>query len=82
VTLKSDGEDEVHDPGPGIAPEDIERAQQPFVWLEHSRNRDSGGAGFGLDIAANVVKRYHGTLTFAQTTAGFTVSVCLLSATA
>lgn len=77
VLLKSDGLVEICDPGPGIAPEDIERALQPFVRLEHSRNRDTGGTGLGLSIAASVIKRHQGTMTFLQGPAGFTVSVYL-----
>jgi signal transduction histidine kinase len=77
VVLKSDGLVEICDPGPGIAPEDIERALQPFVRLENSRNRDTGGTGLGLAIAASVIKRHQGTLTFSQGSTGFTVSVFL-----
>ncbi len=82
VTLKADGVVEIHDPGPGIAPEDMEQAMQPFVRLEHSRNRDTGGTGLGLAIAGNVVRRHRGTLTFSRSSAGFRVSVSLPSATA
>ncbi len=77
VVLKADGKVAIHDPGPGIAPEDIERALQPFVRLEYSRNRDTGGTGLGLSIAASVIKRHQGTLTFSQGSTGFTVSVRL-----
>jgi signal transduction histidine kinase len=50
---------EVRDTGPGIAPDDMERAFQPFVRLEESRNRDTGGVGLGL-TSARTVARAHG----------------------
>ena len=80
VLLKSNGLVEICDPGPGIAPEDVERALQPFVRLEHSRNRDSGGTGLGLSIAASVIRRHQGTLNFLQSSTGFTVLVRLVPA--
>ena len=41
----------VLDRGPGIAPEHLELAMQPFLRLDESRNRDRGGTGLGLAIA-------------------------------
>lgn len=41
----------VRDDGPGIAEEAMERVFDPFVRLEDSRSRDTGGAGLGLAIA-------------------------------
>ena len=49
----------VHDEGPGIPEQDLERVFEPFFRLEQSRNRDSGGAGLGLAIARNIA-RWHG----------------------
>jgi len=40
----------VRDCGPGIAPDQLARVQQPFVRGEPSRNRDTGGSGLGLAI--------------------------------
>src|SRR5262249_20267680 len=40
----------VDDQGPGIPPDRINDVFRPFVRLEDSRNRDSGGAGLGLAI--------------------------------
>jgi signal transduction histidine kinase len=41
----------VLDRGPGIAPERLHEAMQPFSRLEASRHRGSGGTGLGLAIA-------------------------------
>jgi two-component system OmpR family sensor kinase len=50
------------DDGPGIAPDDRERALAPFVRLEPSRNRDTGGFGLGLPIALAIIQGHGGTL--------------------
>ena len=71
---------EICEPGHGIAAEDVERALQPFVRLEHSRNRDTGGTGLRLSIAASVIRGHQGTLNFLQGSTGFTVSVRLVPA--
>ncbi len=49
----------IRDHGPGMAEEDLERVFEPFVRLEPSRNRDSGGSGIGLAISRNIA-RWHG----------------------
>ena len=49
----------VRDNGPGMAEEDLERVFEPFVRLEPSRNRNSGGSGIGLAISRNIA-RWHG----------------------
>ncbi|WP_193170030.1 ATP-binding protein [Nisaea nitritireducens] len=55
----------VSDDGPGIPAEQVEAALRPFVRLEASRNRDTGGSGLGLTIADEVVRAHSGMLTFA-----------------
>jgi len=50
---------DVDDDGVGIAEGDRERVFEPFVRLDHSRSRDSGGFGLGLAIARQVA-RWHG----------------------
>ncbi len=49
----------IRDTGPGMADEDLERVFEPFVRLEPSRNRNSGGSGIGLAISRNIA-RWHG----------------------
>jgi signal transduction histidine kinase len=46
----------IDDDGPGIPHEDRERVFQPFVRLEASRSRETGGTGLGLTIARNVLR--------------------------
>lgn len=57
---------EVRDTGPGIAPDEMERAFQPFVRLEESRNRDTGGVGLGLTSARTVARAHGGDITLAN----------------
>lgn len=50
----------VCDQGPGIAPADLTRVFEPFVRLEQSRSRATGGTGLGLYIVRNLMRRQHG----------------------
>lgn len=52
----------VDDDGPGIAPEDRERVFAPFVRLESSRNRATGGVGLGLAIARSILRGHGGDI--------------------
>lgn len=52
----------VADNGPGIPAEQRDRVLQPFVRLEASRNRDSGGTGLGLTIAHDAILAQKGSL--------------------
>ena len=59
----------IDDKGPGIGAEQREMVFEPFVRLEESRNRRTGGAGLGLAIARNVAETHGGSLTL-QTAPG------------
>lgn len=50
---------EVEDDGPGLAVADLERVFEPFVRLEPSRSRQTGGAGLGL-ATVRTLARAHG----------------------
>ncbi|MCB1884737.1 MAG: HAMP domain-containing protein [Geminicoccaceae bacterium] len=50
----------VEDDGPGIPEGEIERAFEPFVRLEASRSRETGGIGLGLAIARGVMRGHGG----------------------
>lgn len=50
----------VADRGPGIPSEARERVLQPFVRLEASRNRHTGGTGLGLAVVNDIVRRHGG----------------------
>jgi signal transduction histidine kinase len=52
----------VDDTGPGIPEDRLKDVFRPFVRLEESRNRESGGAGLGLAIARSVVLAHGGTI--------------------
>ena len=56
----------VEDDGPGIAQADLERVFEPFVRLEGSRSRETGGIGLGLAIARSVVRAHGGDIALAN----------------
>lgn len=60
----------VEDEGPGIPPSDMERVFHPFVRLEESRGRQTGGSGLGLTIASAVVYSHGGRIELANRPAG------------
>lgn len=50
------------DNGPGIPEDKLEKVFEPYVRLEGSRNRNTGGAGLGLSIARNIIHAHGGQL--------------------
>lgn len=50
------------DNGPGIPEEKLDSVFEPYVRLETSRNRNTGGAGLGLSIARNIAHAHGGQL--------------------
>ncbi|MBP1844072.1 signal transduction histidine kinase [Rhizobium petrolearium] len=52
----------IDDEGPGIPIDQREILMEPFVRLETSRARKTGGAGLGLAVARNLVEAHGGTL--------------------
>jgi signal transduction histidine kinase len=68
----------VKDDGPGIPEADRERVFDPFVRLEASRNRDTGGVGLGLSIARSIVRHHGGDIVLSQrAAAGLSVHIRL-----
>lgn len=59
-----DGQVEVRirDHGPGLAEDALEAVFTPFLRLETSRSRDTGGAGLGLTIARTLAEKNGATL--------------------
>jgi len=51
---------EVEDSGPGIPPEQLEQAFEPFVRLDPARSPETGGAGLGLAIARSCIRAHGG----------------------
>ncbi len=81
VMVKRDGDHfvvSIIDDGPGIASADVERAMAPFVRLEPSRNRNTGGFGLGLPIARTIIEGHGGTIALGQRPeGGLAVTVAL-----
>ncbi len=57
---------EIDDDGPGIPADKLEAVFEPFVRLEESRGRATGGSGLGLALARAIVRDHGGTLTLAN----------------
>ena len=57
---------EVHDDGPGIAPDLVPRAFERFSRADASRSRSAGGAGLGLAIVKAIVEAHGGTVGLAS----------------
>lgn len=51
----------ISDDGPGIPEKDMERIFNPFVRVDESRDRSSGGYGLGLAIVSQIMTRHGGT---------------------
>ncbi len=60
----------VEDEGPGIPPEMMERAFEPFFRLEGSRSPETGGIGLGLAIARTIARSHGGDLRLANRAEG------------
>jgi signal transduction histidine kinase len=60
----------VEDEGPGIPEADLARVFEPFIRLEGSRSRTTGGAGLGLAIARTIVHAHGGEITLANRPGG------------
>jgi len=50
----------IEDKGPGIPESRLEDVFQPFVRLEDSRNRETGGTGLGLSVARTILRAHGG----------------------
>lgn len=55
----------IEDDGPGIPEAEVERVFEPFVRLEESRSRETGGVGLGMGmaIARSIVRGHGGDIT-------------------
>ena len=62
--LSADGYLEIHidDEGPGIPEGELDAVFGPYVRLETSRSRDTGGHGLGLSIARSIILEHGGTV--------------------
>ena len=65
VELAMEGADavvRVRDRGPGVPEDALSQLFHPFFRVAEARERDSGGAGLGLAIAAQAVRRHGGSI--------------------
>ena len=60
----------VEDDGPGIPEADLERVFEPFLRLEASRSRETGGVGLGLAIARSILRGHGGDITLENRSGG------------
>ena len=50
----------IDDDGPGIPRNERKKVLQPFYRVEGSRNRNTGGIGLGITIAADIINNHGG----------------------
>ncbi len=72
----------VEDRGPGIPESDMERVFEPYVRLESSRARHTGGTGLGLPIARAIARVHGGDITLEPRSGGGLAAVLRLPAPA
>ncbi|SSW66970.1 ATP-binding protein [Achromobacter agilis] len=60
----------VDDDGPGIPPADRERIFEPFIRLDESRDRGTGGVGLGLAIVSRVARWHNGSVQASESPLG------------
>ncbi|HTG39736.1 HAMP domain-containing sensor histidine kinase [Sphingomonas sp.] len=60
----------VCDRGPGLPPDKLDAVFDPFVRLESSRNRETGGIGLGLALARAIVRDAGGRITLENRAGG------------
>ncbi len=70
----------IDDDGPGIPAEQLEEVFKPFVRLETSRSRETGGVGLGLAIARSILLAHGGGLTLSNRPEGGLRAVAQLPA--
>lgn len=60
----------IADKGPGLPTDQLQAVFEPFVRLEGSRNRDTGGVGLGLAIARTIIQAHGGAVQLQNLPAG------------
>ena len=71
---------EVADDGPGIPEAELANVLEPFVRLEGSRNRGTGGSGLGLTLARSAAQAHGGSLELVNRPEGGLLARILLPA--
>jgi signal transduction histidine kinase len=83
VTVRAMGDKvalEVADDGPGIPETELANVVEPFVRLEGSRNRETGGSGLGLTLARSAAQAHRGSLELVNRSEGGLLARILLPA--
>ena len=60
----------IADKGQGLHEDQLEAVFEPFVRLEGSRSRDTGGVGLRLAIARTIIQAHGGTVVLRNVAAG------------
>lgn len=60
----------VQDEGPGLAPDELTKVFEPFYRVEHSRSRETGGAGLGLAIVRQIAHSHGGEVELCNRSTG------------
>lgn len=60
----------IEDDGPGLPADRMEAMFEPFVRLESSRSRETGGVGLGLSIARSIARAHGGDVVLANLDGG------------
>ncbi len=68
----------IHDNGPGIPDAQLSRVFSPFVRLEVSRSRYTGGSGLGLGIARHIARAHGGDIVLSNHSEGGLVATLTL----
>lgn len=69
---------EIKDEGPGIPAPQLAAVQEPFVRLEESRSRSTGGTGLGLTLARAAAQLHNGELLLSnRPEGGLAARMCL-----
>ena len=68
----------IADHGPGLPEDQLEAVFEPFVRLEGSRSRDTGGMGLGLAITRTIVQAHGGTVELCNRSEGGLMAVVRL----
>jgi signal transduction histidine kinase len=67
----------VSDDGPGIPEKFLVKVFEPFVRLDESRNRDTGGHGLGLAIVKQIVEKHGGSVFAEKKGVGCSIKILL-----
>jgi len=70
----------IADKGPGIPPELLDKAFEPFFRVDPARRKSVPGAGLGLAIAREIIERYGGTVELANRPGGGLIQTVRLKA--